>query len=91
MHPQKSTANTEAEKQALGIVKPHLESLEVAMRVVRGMSRSFCIVLFLLSCCALSAQNEDHRVRNIVLVHGVQADASGWKSVYKILTMMVTT
>jgi pimeloyl-ACP methyl ester carboxylesterase len=33
----------------------------------------------------LSAQNEDHRVRNIVLVHGAWADGSGWKGVYDIL------
>jgi pimeloyl-ACP methyl ester carboxylesterase len=33
----------------------------------------------------LSAQNEDHRVHNIVLVHGAWADGSGWKGVYDIL------
>jgi pimeloyl-ACP methyl ester carboxylesterase len=32
-----------------------------------------------------SAQNQDHRVRNIVLVHGAWADGSGWKGVYNIL------
>jgi pimeloyl-ACP methyl ester carboxylesterase len=46
--------------------------------------------IILLSCCALSAQelsahNPGHRVRNIVLVHGVWADGSGWKGVYDIL------
>jgi hypothetical protein len=51
-------------------------------RVVRGISQSLCIVLLLLTCGALSAQNEDHRVRNIVLVHGSWADGSGWKGVY---------
>lgn len=51
------------------------------MRVIRGT----CIVLLLLTCCALSAQNEEHRVRNIVLVHGAWADGSGWKGVYDIL------
>jgi pimeloyl-ACP methyl ester carboxylesterase len=56
-----------------------------AMRGVRGMSQSICIVLLLLSCCTLSAQNEEHRVRNIVLVHGAWADGSGWKGVYDIL------
>jgi pimeloyl-ACP methyl ester carboxylesterase len=56
-----------------------------AMRVVRGMSQSLCIVLLLLSCRALSAQNEEQRIRNIVLVHGAWADGSGWKSVYDIL------
>jgi pimeloyl-ACP methyl ester carboxylesterase len=35
--------------------------------------------------CALSAQNEAHRIRNIVLVHGAWADGSGWKGVYDIL------
>ena len=81
----KSTANTEAEKQALGIVKPHPKASEGAMRVVRGMSQSLCIVLLLLTCCTLSAQNEAPRVRNIVLVHGAWADGSGWKGVYDIL------
>jgi hypothetical protein len=33
----------------------------------------------------LSAQKEEHRVRNIVLVHGAWADGSGWKGVYDIL------
>jgi pimeloyl-ACP methyl ester carboxylesterase len=42
-------------------------------------------VLLVLTCCALYAQNEDHRVRNIVLVHGAWADGSGWKGVYDIL------
>jgi pimeloyl-ACP methyl ester carboxylesterase len=49
------------------------------------MSRFFCIVLLLLTCGALSAQNPEHRVRNIVLVHGAWADGSGWKGVYDIL------
>ena len=52
------------------------------------MSRSLCVALLLLSCCALSAQNnknEDHHIRNIVLVHGAWADGSGWKGVYEIL------
>jgi pimeloyl-ACP methyl ester carboxylesterase len=56
------------------------------MRVVRAMSRCGCIVvLLLLPCRALSAQNEEHRIRNIVLVHGAWADGSGWKGVYDIL------
>jgi pimeloyl-ACP methyl ester carboxylesterase len=50
----------------------------------RGMSRSLCSVLLLLTC-ALSAQNEVHRIRNIVLVHGAWADGSGWRGVYDIL------
>src|SRR5712671_7016717 len=55
------------------------------IRVVRAMSQTFCIVLLLLTCCALSAQTEQPRVRNIVLVHGAWADGSGWKGVYEIL------
>jgi len=55
------------------------------MRVVRGISQSLCIVLLLLTCGVLSAQNEEHRIRNIVLVHGAWADGSGWKGVYDIL------
>jgi pimeloyl-ACP methyl ester carboxylesterase len=53
--------------------------------VVRVMSESLCIAFLLLTCCSLSAQNEKHRVRNIVLVHGAWADGSGWKGVYDIL------
>ena len=60
------------------------------MRAVQGMSQSLCVVLLLLTCGAfyaqnLSAQNQDHRVRNIVLVHGAWADGSGWKGAYDIL------
>src|SRR5229473_6189802 len=55
------------------------------VRVARAMSRSLCIVLLLLTCGTLSAQNLDHRVRNIVLVHGAWANGSGWKGVYDIL------
>ena len=60
------------------------------VRVVRGMSRSLCLALLLSTCGTLSAQNspapnEEHRVRNIVLVHGAWADGSGWKGVYDIL------
>src|ERR1700726_2241281 len=56
-----------------------------AMRVVRGISQSLCIVLLLLACGALSAHYQEHRVRNIVLAHGAWADGSGWKGVYDIL------
>jgi pimeloyl-ACP methyl ester carboxylesterase len=55
------------------------------MRVLRGMFQSLCILLLLSTCCSLSAQNEDHRVRNIVMVHGAWGDGSGWKGVYDIL------
>src|ERR1700731_4032579 len=54
-------------------------------RVVRRMSQSLCIVVLLLTCGALSAQNQQHRIRNVVLVHGAWADGSGWKGVYDIL------
>ena len=57
----------------------------VAMRVAQRVSQFLCIVCVLLICCALSAQNKGHRVRNIVLVHGAWADGSGWKGVYDIL------
>src|SRR5438876_4227492 len=55
------------------------------MRVGRVISQTFYIVLLLLTYGTLSAQNQDHRVRNIVLVHGAWADRSGWKGVYDIL------
>jgi pimeloyl-ACP methyl ester carboxylesterase len=54
------------------------------VRIVRGVSQYFCVLL-LLTCCAFSAQNKEHRVRNVVLVHGAWADGSGWKGVYDIL------
>lgn len=39
-----------------------------------------------LSCYwALSAQGEEHRVRNSVLVHDTWADGSGWKDVSDLL------
>jgi pimeloyl-ACP methyl ester carboxylesterase len=56
-----------------------------SIRFARGMSQSLCVVLLLLTCRAVSAQNEEHRIRNIVLVHGAWADGSGWKGVYDIL------
>jgi pimeloyl-ACP methyl ester carboxylesterase len=55
------------------------------MRAVRGISQSLYIVLLLLACGTLSAQSQEHRARNIVLVHGAWADGSGWKGVYDIL------
>jgi pimeloyl-ACP methyl ester carboxylesterase len=54
-------------------------------RAVRGISRCLCIILLPLASGALRAQNEEHRVRNIVLVHGAWADGSGWRGVYDIL------
>ena len=55
-----------------------------SMRVARGMSQFF-FVLLVLTCGVLSAQSQEHRIRNIVLVHGAWADGSGWKGVYDIL------
>ena len=55
------------------------------LQVVVRISQSLCIVLLLLTCRVLSAQNQEHRVRNIVLVHGAWADGSGWKDVCEIL------
>ncbi len=48
------------------------------MRAVRGIFQSLCITFLLFTCGVLSAQNQAHRVRNIVLVHGAWADGSGW-------------
>jgi len=42
-------------------------------------------VLLVVWFCALSARPQDHRIHNIVLVHGAWADGSGWKGVYDIL------
>jgi pimeloyl-ACP methyl ester carboxylesterase len=53
------------------------------MRVPRGIF--FCNVVLLLTCSAISAQKDESRIRNIVLVHGAWADGSGWKGVYDIL------
>jgi pimeloyl-ACP methyl ester carboxylesterase len=55
------------------------------MRVGRKIFQSLCLALTLVASHALLAQNEEHRVRNIVLVHGAWADGSGWKGVYDIL------
>ena len=43
-------------------------------------------VMFLFAGTASAQQAKtEHRVRNIVLVHGAWADGSGWKGVYDIL------
>jgi pimeloyl-ACP methyl ester carboxylesterase len=67
-----------------------MSKLMRAMSAVRRLSQSRWIAMLLLSFCAvsaqnLSAQNHNHGVRNIVLVHGAWADGSGWKGVYDIL------
>jgi pimeloyl-ACP methyl ester carboxylesterase len=50
------------------------------------MAQSLFIASLMLTGCATSVQNEEqHRVQNIVLVHGAWADGSGWKGVYDIL------
>ncbi len=56
----------------------------MATRAAQRISHTFYI-LFLLTSCILSAQSNEHRVRNIVLVHGAWADGSGWKGVHDIL------
>jgi pimeloyl-ACP methyl ester carboxylesterase len=56
-----------------------------ATRVAGRTSRLLGIVLLMLTGCAFSADKQDTRVRNIVLVHGAWADGSGWKGVYDIL------
>jgi len=55
------------------------------VRFTRGTIHLLFVGVLLATCCAWSAQNEAHRVRNIVLVHGAWADASGWRGVYDIL------
>jgi pimeloyl-ACP methyl ester carboxylesterase len=55
------------------------------IRVAQGMLRFLSVVLLLSACGPVSAQSQDRRVRNIVLVHGAWADGSGWKGVYDIL------
>src|SRR6202142_2977153 len=54
-------------------------------RTVRRLFQSLGVVLLLSSCSGLSAQTAEHRVRNILLVHGAWADGSGWRGVYDIL------
>jgi pimeloyl-ACP methyl ester carboxylesterase len=56
-----------------------------SMRAVRRTFQSLGILILLFACSALSSQNEQHRIHNIVLVHGAWADGSGWRGVYDIL------
>ncbi|HSZ59255.1 MAG TPA: alpha/beta hydrolase [Tepidisphaeraceae bacterium] len=56
-----------------------------ATRTRRWITQSLCLVSFLLAGGTLLAQGHEHRIRNIVLVHGAWADGSGWKGVYDIL------
>ncbi|HMK30331.1 MAG TPA: alpha/beta hydrolase [Terriglobales bacterium] len=55
------------------------------LRIAREALQSLCVALLVLSCSTVQAQNREHGVRNIVLVHGAWADGSGWKGVYDIL------
>ena len=48
--------------------------------------RIFCLALLVCGSSVLTAQEKNHPVHNIVLVHGAWADGSGWKGVYDILT-----
>src|SRR6202041_2613394 len=57
----------------------------INMATLKRGIRFICIALLLLSCCALLAQDEQRRVRNVVLVHGAWADGSGLYGVYDIL------
>jgi pimeloyl-ACP methyl ester carboxylesterase len=52
----------------------------------RTTYRILCMALLVFSSGAVTAQNTNHLVRNVVLVHGAWADGSGWKGVYDILT-----
>ena len=54
-------------------------------RVRRRRFQSVWLLVLLVVPGGLLAQNEEHRIRNIVLVHGAWADGSGWKGVYDIL------
>ena len=56
------------------------------MPTIRTKQKCVWLALLLLSCSTISAEKEDHRIMNIVLVHGAWADGSGWKGVYDILT-----
>jgi pimeloyl-ACP methyl ester carboxylesterase len=55
------------------------------IRFVGGTFLSLFFAVSLMTCRAGAPQNEGHRIRNIVLVHGAWADGSGWKGVYDIL------
>lgn len=48
-------------------------------------SQCFRMVVLLLTGSAHGSQNAEHRVSNIVLVHGAWVAGSGWKGVYDIL------
>jgi pimeloyl-ACP methyl ester carboxylesterase len=57
------------------------------MRTLKFLLTSLGLALLLIAAhTTLSAQNAGHPIRNIVLVHGAWADASGWRGIYDILT-----
>jgi hypothetical protein len=59
-----------------------------SIKLIRSLRRTFqslCALLLLLCCSALSSLNHQHRIHNIVLVHGAWADGSGWRGVYDVL------
>jgi pimeloyl-ACP methyl ester carboxylesterase len=66
-------------------VKNKMSDSMTFMRVTRKTFQYLCLLTLLMVPGGLSAQNEEHRVRNIILVHGAWADGSGWKGVYDIL------
>ena len=45
----------------------------------------FCAAFLVFSSDVLTAQDANHTVRNVVLVHGAWVDGSGWKGTYDIL------
>jgi pimeloyl-ACP methyl ester carboxylesterase len=66
---------------------------EMKMKTFAGCSQPrtitykvLCMALLVFGSGVLTAQRENHPVRNIVLVHGAWADGSGWWGVYDILT-----
>jgi pimeloyl-ACP methyl ester carboxylesterase len=65
------------------------QSLCIGLLLLTGCALSsqnlFARSFFAQSFLAQNNGKEDHRVRNIVLVHGAWADGSGWKGVYDIL------
>ena len=55
------------------------------MRLAIRIYLSLGSVFLFLASCAVFAQKQEHRIHNIVLVHGAWADGSGWKGVNDIL------
>jgi pimeloyl-ACP methyl ester carboxylesterase len=72
-------------KIALVLAKSRGPWPEKVGQVPRRLAYAVGLLLVLLACRGLTAQDAGHRVRNIVLVHGAWADGSGWKGVYDIL------